>query len=273
MADDLTIVHDSADELETTAIAVRGGGAIQRTADVVNPMELIRFAIESKTPAAELSQLVALANQVEERNAVKAFHAALKGFQRECPPIKKNKSKSFSTKDGGNLSWSYAEMDAIEAHIKPYLERYDLSYVFDQEVSEKGALTTAICTLSHILGHSRQSRFTAPTQSNSAASPQQKVGAADSYGQRRSLGAVLGLNITDKQVPDKEINPGPTIDEDQATVIADLIAEKSRGRKNPNAVRDGFCKSNGIELISELPASRYESALRTLQNIETKAAT
>jgi hypothetical protein len=270
MIDDLQIVHDSADELETTAVALRGNGAVvQRGGNSVDPMELIRFAIESKTPAAELSQLVALAQQVEERNAVRAFNTALAAFQRECPPVQKNKSKGFETKGGGELKWSYAEMDVIEAHIKPYLEKHELAYVFDQKLSDNGAMCTITCTLSHILGHFRQANFTVPTLSNSAASPQQKVGAAASYAARRALGDVLGINITDKQAPDDEVDATP-ITEDQARELVDLINEKKRGRNDEKVFMQRFLDKYRIESVDQLRATEFAGAVALLRGMKTK---
>lgn len=272
MSDDLMIVHDSADELETTAIAVRGTSAgVQHTTDVLSPMELIRFAIESKTPASELKELVALATQIEDRNAAKEFNRSLKEFQRECPPIKKNRTAKITTKGGGGFSYSYAEMDVIEPHIKPYLDKYGFSYSFDTEVDDKGVMCTSICTLLHENGHSRQSRFKLPIASESAASPQQKVGIADTYAMRRALGKVLGLNITDKEAPDDEVTETEkTITEQQAIALLTLIDEKKRGRNDEKVFLERFLAKYGIEALDHLPVSEYDGALATLSSIKTK---
>jgi hypothetical protein len=270
MTDDLLIVHDSADELETTAVALRGNGAVvQRGGNSVDPMELIRFAIESKTPASELKELVALATQIEERNAAREFNRHLSEFQRECPPIKKNKTAKITTKSGGSFSYTYAELDVIERHIKPYLEGHGFSYSFDTTMDDKGIILTSICTLLHENGHSRQSRFQLPVASDSAASPQQKVGIADSYAKRRALASVLGLNITDKEVPDEDIEggEGDRITEQQAIELLELVHTVAKGRKDEKEYLGKVLETYGIEALDELPASRLDHCTRALHKV------
>jgi hypothetical protein len=268
--EDLEIIHDGAEalEMETTAVAVRpNGGAVQRAGDVVNPMELIRFAIDSKTPAAELSQLVALAEHVEERNARREFNRALAAFQRECPPVKKNKTANITTKGGGKFSYAYAERDVMAAHVKPFLEKHGFSLTFDTTMDEKGVLLTNICTLLHENGHSRTSKFTLPVANDSAASPQQKIGAADSYAARRTMAAVLGLDITDKEAPDEDVDAGPPINDDQLRALSALIDEKKRVRKNPDELVQRFLENYAIEELCDLPAKMFEPAMAMLRGI------
>jgi hypothetical protein len=268
MADDLQIVHDSADELETTAVAVRGNGAVvQRGGNSVDPMELIRFAIESKTPASELKELVALATQIEERNAAREFNQALKDFQRDCPPLKKNRTSKITTKGGGSFSYSYAELDVMESHIKPHLEKHGFSYTFDTDVDDKGIMLTNVCTLLHENGHSRQSRFKLPIANDSAASPQQKVGIADTYAKRRALAAVLGLNITDKEAPDEDVDEGDPITEQQAIALLELVAQAAKGRKDEKEFLGKVLESYGVDALDELPASKLDHCTRALNKV------
>jgi hypothetical protein len=229
----------------------------------VQPMELIRFALESKTPAAELAQLVTLAEHVEERNARKAFFEALRKFQQECPPIKKNKTARIPTKGGGSYSFEYAELDEIERHVKPHLDANDLAYNFDTTVDDKGVLLTNICTLRHVLGHAERSSFTLPTSSESAMTAQQRFSAANNFAKRQTLANVLGISITGKEVPDAEIDPA-TIDEDQAIQIEDLLRESG-------APRQKFFEWLDVDSVVAIRLADYPRAVATLRDrIEKK---
>lgn len=229
-------MHDGTlvEESVRTDLATRSAGSMQHASEapghVMGPTELIQFAIEHKLPAAELKELVALHEQMTAREAAREFNRALSNFQRACPPIKKNRTAKIATKGGGGYSFTYAELDEIEPHIKPYLEQFGFSYTFDTNVDDKGVLLTNICTLLHENGHSRSSKFTLPIANESGMSPQQKVGAANTYAKRQTLAAVLGLNVTDKEVPEAEIDPR-TIAEDQAIEIEDLLRDSGTNRQ------------------------------------------
>lgn len=237
-------------------------GAVQRLNEtpsrVMGPTELIQFAIENKLPAAELKELVALHEQMTAREAAREFNRALADFQRATPPIKKGKTAKITTKGGGSYSFSYAEFDEIEAHVKPYLERFGFSYTFDTTVDDKGVLLTNTCTLLHENGHSRSSKFTLPIANESGMSPQQKVGAANSYAKRQTLSAVLGLNITDKEVPDDEVDP-TTIGEDQAIEIEDLIRESGINRQK-------FFEWLDVDSSITIRRADYPRAIATLRD-------
>jgi hypothetical protein len=270
MNNDLEIIHDGAELLsDETALAVRGnGGAIQRTSDAISPMDLIRFAIESKTPASELKELVALATQIEERNAAREFNQALKDFQRACPPILKNKTAKVPTKGGGSFSYRYAELDVLEAHVKPYLETFGFSYTFDTDVDDKGIMLTNVCTLLHENGHSRSSRFKLPIANDSAASPQQKVGIADTYAKRRALAAVLGLSITDKEAPDEDVETDDDrITEQQAIELLELVHRVAKGRKDEKDYLGKVLETYGVDALDHLPATKLEHCTRALNKV------
>lgn len=236
-----------------TAAATRGD---QEIAVDVSPLALIKFALQSNTPAAELKELVALAEHVEERNARKEFFAALRRFQKACPPIKKNKTAKITTSNGPGYSYKYAELDEIERHVKPYLDAEELSYNFDTTVEGNGAMLTNICTLRHVGGHSEPSRFTLPTSSKSAMTDQQRFSAANNFAKRQTLANVLGISISDKEVPDDEVDP-ETLSEDQVTEIDELIDESGADRAK-------FLRYMGVAAITEIKASDYPAAKAAL---------
>jgi hypothetical protein len=216
--------------------------------------QLLHFAIERGTPVEQLEKLVDLAERMERRDAAREFAAAMASFQAECPSIKKASRATVTTKGGGTYSYTYAELDDIAHVVNPILAKYGLSYGWDSTVTE-GTLT-CVCTVRHLNGHSVASSFTLPIDNPSAMNPQQKVGAALTFAQRRSLSAALGLTTTNDDTDANPVDPTP-ISDDQVTELEDLIAEtkSNRGR---------FLEFMGVASLAKIPASEYKRAITAL---------
>jgi hypothetical protein len=194
MTDDLLIVHDSADELETTAVAVRGNGATAN--GEVSIGALMHMAIDRGLPAAELKELFALHERMTDREAANEFNRAF--------------------------------------------------------------------ILTHVNGHSRRTHFTVPTENKSGMSPQQKIGAADSFAKRKSMCNGLGIVTTDNEVdPQAEAEENsPPITSQQAIELTHLIRESKTNL-------DRLLRYLEIQKIEQLPATKFEALKRQL--LERKA--
>lgn len=226
--------------------------------------QLLELAVNKGMPAAELKELVTLAERMEDRNARKEFTRALAAVKAEMPPIIHSKKVDYVPKSGGRVNYSYTELDELARVVDPILTKHGFSYNWSQTF-EKDRVTTT-CTLEHDAGHSRSSSFTVPAENNSAASPQQKIGMADTYAARRSLIGVLGLTTVDKDPRPAEIDPTP-INGDQAIEITEMI-------KETGADLGRFLKHFDTESIEDLLAVRYDEAITTLrQKAARKGAT
>lgn len=224
--------------------------------------ELLRLAVEKGTPVEQLKELVDLHERMADRQARQEFITALAKFKAECPPIVHSRQVGFASGQGAKVSYSYTELDELARVIDPVLTANGFSYGWDQKLDKEFLTTT--CTLWHIAGHSRTASFTLPTQNNSAASPQQKIGMADTYAARRSLIAVLGLTTADKDPRVSEIDPTP-ITEDQVIMIEDLITELQTSTVK-------FLKFMEVEKIEDIPAVKFNQAMAALKEIQAARA-
>jgi hypothetical protein len=231
---------------QTQAVAIDATGSAT---------DLLRIAVERGTPVAELKELVALHDQMQARQARQEYAAAMARFQVECPPIHHERTAEIVTKSGSKYKYSYAELDVIARTVNPILARHGLSYRWDTKL-ERDTLTV-ICTVMHAAGHSETSTFTLPTESASAMSAQQKVGAALTFAQRRSLCSALGLTTTDDDPDTQREDPTP-IDDDQVTMIDDLIAETGTDKAR-------FLRYMNCETVGTIPAARYAEAMTALE--------
>jgi len=223
--------------------------------------DLLRIAVEKGATVDQLEKLVGLHERMEARQAAREFSAAMAAFQSECPSIKKGSTGNIVTKSGGKYSYTYAELDDIARTINPIMAKHGLSYGWDSPV--EGDKLTCICTVRHVAGHFVTSTFILPIDNPSGMSPQQKVGAALTFAQRKSLASVMGLTTTDEDTDAGAADPTP-ITEDQVTVLSDLLAETGS-----NAQR--FLKFMGVAALKEIRATDYSQALAALQQKKEKA--
>jgi hypothetical protein len=170
-----------------------------------SPGALLRLAVEKGMAVEQLEALVGLRERMEDRQARRDYFAALAAFQEEVGPVVRKRKADVETRSGGNMKYAYANVDDILTDVRPTLLKHGLSLKWDQKL-DSGNCTT-LCTVMHVGGHAETSSFTVPTESRAGMSPQQKVGAAMSYGQARVLGIALGITTTDQE-PDA-IDPTP----------------------------------------------------------------
>jgi hypothetical protein len=262
VASDLPVIHESPE----TALATAGNGsrALAAAGGAGSVADMINFAIEKNVPVESLERLFGLYERMAARDAAREFNEALAAFQQVCPAIKKAKTAKVARRDGGEFSYTYADLPEIKHTVDPILAKHGLSYSWDSDADAKG-LMKITCTLRHINGHSVSSSMTLPVENAAAMSPQQKFGAAMTYGQRRTLANVLGITIEDES-PEVSAAADPRpINEDQVVVLADLVKESGANLSR-------FLKHFGITKLDELRATEYQRAVDTLNDVKAKRA-
>jgi len=183
---------------------------------------LIRLAIERDLDVEKLERLVALRERVMDREAAQAFAGALASFQRDCPPVRRNRTGKIVMKSGGSYSYSYADMEQIVRTVSPHAHAHGLSWGFDTEDVADNRLR-GIATLRHVLGHSITASHTVPVENVSGMSPQQKPGAARMYACRVALTNALGLTTTDQDGDGQDPLAAEPLDAEQVGWIDELL--------------------------------------------------
>lgn len=259
-----------------SAVALREGpSAVVGAGERVPPREVsiaevLHFAVATKLPAAELRELVALQQEMAKLEARKQFFEDLSQLKRELGPIKKKKTANIATSTGGSFAYTYAPLDDIARALDPLCTKYGFSYTWD--TVETKDQVTAICIVRHKAGHEERSSFAVPAESKSAASPQQKVGIAATYAQRRSLSNAFGLTSTDE---DTDGASQVRITEAQAEELAAMVTKAVEGKPEDKAekFRTRFLGYMGVEFLADIKASDYRKGVAALkQAIETKPA-
>jgi len=238
------------DSKQATDIAVSDAvpaNQMQATASM-NPMAIIQqVASQPGLDVGTMEKLMDLSERWEKRQAVHAFNAALASFQGGCPRIAKTRS--------GNHNIKYAPLDEIMNTIQPHLSANGLSVRFSTTMDTPG-LIRAVCTVSHIDGHSESSEITIPVDDKMAANSSQKMGSANSYAKRYALGNALNLAFLEDDT-DAE-NLYETLTDDQAANIEALLEEVGADRK-------GFLKWARANSIEEIAANKYSRCVKELE--------
>ena len=157
---------------------------------------LIAKAIEHNVGIDTLERLLALRERLKAEHDREAFLRALAGFQGECPVIAKSKNVTVQSATGRGYSYRYAPLDIIVEQIRPYLQKYGLSYTIKTRQDE-GTLT-AICEAHHEAGHTEPSELTVPIDKAASMNDTQKVGAARTYAMRYAFCNAFGILTGDE---------------------------------------------------------------------------
>lgn len=224
----------------------------------LTPMQLISQVVENPDfDVDKLDKMMQLQERWEDRQAARQFNDSLSRFQAECPKIIKDKKGAHDIK--------YAPLDTIMATIQPALSAHGLSVRFSTSWAAEGYLT-AVCTVSHGSGHSEASEITIPVDDKMSANSSQRMGSANSYAKRYAMSNALNLAFVEHDNDAADLSK--KINEDQATVINDLIAEI----KLPEARKKAFLKWAKANTIEEIPAAMYDDAKRYLEDLRDETA-
>lgn len=176
---------------ESAAIVVQPERHVQENSSVE---ALIQQGIERGLTVDTMERLLAMRKEVKAEQAKEAFVQALTDFQSEVPTIQK--TKKVMNKDGRTVRYSFAPLDSIVEQIRIPLKKYGLSYRW--ETKNTSDLVTAICTITHVFGHSESSSFEVPIDPEGFMTKPQKYASALTFAKRYSLTNSLGISTGDE---------------------------------------------------------------------------
>ncbi len=206
--------------------------------------DLISQAIAQSVPVETLEKLFALREKVKAEQAREAFVSALSGFQSICPIIQK--TKKVMNKDGATIRYQYAPIDSIVDQIKKPLAQYSLSYTWT--VKNEPELITAICKITHSLGHSEESSFQIPVDKEGYMTAPQKVASALTFAKRYSLCNALGISTGDEDTDATDVGKEGNPKSDKAKIIF-LLRSLGHDTKTKEAI---------IRIVQELTQLELE---------------
>lgn len=229
------------------------------------PMDLLNRAVTSGANIDVLEKLMSLQERWEQNQARKAFDNAMAEAKSEMPIIVKDQTVDF-TSARGRTNYKYEDMASLARQVDPVLSKHGLSYRY-RTSSDKESMTVT-CIVSHRGGHSEENSLTAPNDLSGNKNAIQAIGSTQTYLQRYTLKAALGLAASKDD--DANSVERSTITDEQADEIKKLADEVGTALKNTTGLYTGFLKKFKIEKISDLPAKEYQNALVALKDKRPK---
>ena len=214
-------------------------------AAINSPDSLLEIAVQKGTDLAQLEKLMDLKERYDAGIAKKFFYSSMAMFQANCPSIIKKKV-------GHN--YKYAPLGDIAEQIRKPLQEAGLSYRFEME---HGEIITVTCIVTHIDGHNEKATMSAPPDESGSLAGIQSRASTVTYLQRYTLISALGLTTADEDMDGRL--PQETITDEQEADLNSLIDEV-------DANKSQFLKMLKVEKLSDLPTTRYEGAIKRLQD-------
>lgn len=202
----------------------------------------IQQAIQNNLPVETMERLFALREKVKAEAAKEAFVRALADFQAECPVIKK--TKKVLNKDGNTVRYVYAPIDSIVEQIKRPLGRAGLSYRW--ETRQEAGKVTAVCFITHVLGHVESTDFTVDVDAAAYMTNPQKTASALTFAKRYSLCNGLGISTGDEDTDAVDVKKEPDAKSPKAQIIMRLRALNEK-TGTPEEIREAIKRLTGLE--------------------------
>jgi hypothetical protein len=231
------------------------------------PMDLVQRAFEAGN-----LELVARAMELQERweaaQARKAFDAAMAAVRAKLPIIIKNRAVDY-TSAKGRTNYQYEDLAGIASQIDGVLAEQGLSYRFRTTVGPN--TLTVTCVISHAQGYSEENSLSGPHDASGNKNDIQAIGSAQTYLQRYTLKAALGLAAgkdTDANAPAAAASPA------EAALVsmeqADAITAALKVRNMPEErflkwVRAAYRGPIAINAVEDVPAHIYDECIRTIR--------
>lgn len=215
----------------------------------VTPMTMLQNARDQGADIEQMQQLMEMQFKWEANEARKAYMEAVAQFKAEPITITKDKINS-------QFSSGYTGIGNLVNTVNPILSKFGLQASWDIDQTNEIKVT---CILSHSMGHSESRSMYAPSDSSGSKNPIQEIKSTITYLKIVTYEAVTGVASTDDPGDTDGNHPVETISEDQAADINALIDEVG-------ADKNAFLKMLKVGKLSDLPASKYEGAVKRLQD-------
>lgn len=213
-----------------------------------------RVAMDPNADLAKLERMLEMRDRHEAREAEKAFAAAFASASAEFPTI--------PLRGDGHNKMKYATLKDITSLTRPVLSKHGLALTFQIETRDKVVVTAQ---LMHRQGHSTKTSITLPADTSGSKNAVQAIGSTQTYGQRYTAQAILGLSLGDDTEDDgRGASASNTITSDQYIALRDKA-------EIAGVAEDVLCKAHSCPDLHQFPSKDFAAAMARLdKNIASK---
>lgn len=181
---------------EATAIQAVEGGELPPAPIHTNDAMVAMIERVVMDPSADLEKLERMLDMKERLDAQRAKSLADQAFAKasaEFPNIPLNGKNNHN-------GTRYAELKDIMSYTRPALSKYGFALSFSTETTDKDVIVTA--ELAHEGGYTRKNSLALPRDVGTGRNAVQAVGSTQTYGQRYTAQAILGLSLGEEEEDD-----------------------------------------------------------------------
>jgi hypothetical protein len=167
------------------------------------------------------------------------------------------------TKDKANKQYGskYTSIGNMFNTVTPRLSKYGFSVNFEVQQAE---MITVTCIVTHKLGHSESVSMSAPPDGSGSKNTLQQIKSTLTYLRAATFESAIGIASSDANLDDDgNSHDLKTINEKQATDIRSLMQEVQ-------ADEAGFLKYFKVDSVDNLPVSKFQQAINTLEKKRKK---
>ena len=214
-----------------------------------------RLVMDPAISLDRLEQMLAMKERLDARASEQAFAAAFAAASAEFPSIPMNGK--------GDKSKPYALLKDIIGCTRPVLSRHGLALSFAVESHPDRVIVTA--ELMHVGGYRKSTSMELPKDTSGSKNAVQAVGSSQTYGQRYTAQALLGLSLGDDTDDDARAATGALIGSDEFFELRALIEQSGADEAK-------FLAFNKIGSLEEMRKASFPAAVSLLRKkIKAKA--
>lgn len=225
---------------------VTGTPVVSESAALISMIE--RAARDPNVDIEKMERLFQMYEQASARSARTAYFAAFSRLQSELPAaVRAGK---------GHDERKYARYEDLIATLRPFLAKNGFS--ISHRVDTSGPRITVTGLLAHEAGHVEETQFSAPPDDSGKKSAIHAMASTISYGKRYVTLTLTGIATEGEDDDAKRAASGETITEEQAEQIKEAI-------DRTGAELGRFCEYYKLQKLTDLPASKFDSAMKAIE--------
>lgn len=221
-----------------------------------------RAARDPSVNIEKMERLFDMHAKMQADRAKREFWTAFSEMQPKLPTIgrngeiKTNEKDEKGNKTGRQVKQSkYALWEDIDEAARPVYSASGFSLSFRVAQTPERLTTTAV--LAHKGGHVEETSVSLPIDTSGSKNNVQGWGSAMSYGKRYAATAILNIVTRGQDDDGKAAGAPEKITEEQVIILRDMLIAVEADEKR-------FCAHGGFEKLSDIPASQFEAAKKTL---------
>lgn len=218
---------------------------------IVTPMEMIDRALSGGANIETLEKLMALQERWEANQARAEFSSAKALAMAAMPNVPKSGRNNHT-------NVSYSTLADIVSTTRPVLAEHGLTLSHTVEVDNGTKTITVTAVLAHANGYRETTALPLPFDAGAGRNAVQAIGSSQTYGQRYTAQAILGLSMVDESDDDGKAGGNPqTVSEEEAADLRNRL-------KNTGANEARFCRHMQIERLEDMPVRRWAEAIQMI---------